>query len=148
MFTRFAKTARTVVTQALKEAEWLGAPTVEAEHLLLALAGRPALDSAGLNRDAILDLLEVEFEETLAVVGVSIGALGLPTPVAVADKPRFGTSAKVALERSLEEALARHDNHIGPDHILLALLRAEFGTVPRALDRAGVDRRELAASVA
>ena len=30
-----------------------------------------------------------------------------------------------------------------PGHILLALLRAEAGTVPRALKEAGVDRAEL-----
>jgi D-alanyl-D-alanine carboxypeptidase len=60
---------------------------------------------------------------------------------------RFGASAKLALERSLPIAVARHENRITSDHVLLGVLEAEVGTVPRSLALAGVDRAELAASV-
>lgn len=147
MFTRFVKEARTVVVRAREEAAALGSSTLEAEHLLLALVGRPALDEAGLDRDAILTALDEDLEQSLAAVGVSMAALGVPAPVALAETPEWGASAKYTLERSLEEALARKDNYIGPDHILLAVLRPELGTVARALDRAGVDRKALARSI-
>lgn len=147
MFTRFVKEARTVAVRAQREAAALGSSSVEAEHVLLALADQEALVTAGLNRDAILAALEEEFERSLAAVGVPAEALNLPTPVATADAPPWGASAKSTLERSLEEALARKDNFIGPDHILLAVLRPELGTVARALERAEIDRSALAASI-
>ena len=58
-------------------------------------------------------------------------------------KPRWGASAKQALERAVEEAKRRGDRHIGCEHILLGLLRAEHGTVPRLLAAEGIDRDEL-----
>ena len=55
----------------------------------------------------------------------------------------MAAGTKSALEHALRIALERADNRIDGAHILLALLRAEAGTVPRALKEAGVDRREL-----
>ncbi|MDX6666976.1 MAG: Clp amino terminal domain, pathogenicity island component, partial [Solirubrobacteraceae bacterium] len=50
---------------------------------------------------------------------------------------------KSALEGSFKAALARHDRAIGPRHILLGVLAPDRGTVPRALELAGVDREAL-----
>ena len=55
----------------------------------------------------------------------------------------WGASAKRGLERALEEAKRRGDRRIGCEHILLGLLRAEHGTVPRLLAAEGIDRDEL-----
>lgn len=52
-----------------------------------------------------------------------------------------------ALERALRVAAARGDRAIGPGHVVLGVLRAEPGTVPRALAAAGVDRVDLAGRV-
>jgi ATP-dependent Clp protease ATP-binding subunit ClpA len=60
----------------------------------------------------------------------------------------MATSAKRALEGALKVALERGDKNLGRGHIVLALLRAERGTVPRALECAGVERRELRDAVA
>jgi hypothetical protein len=43
-------------------------------------------------------------------------------------------------------AKTRGDRRIFPTHILLAILSADEGTVPRALDAAGVDTGALVAS--
>ena len=59
------------------------------------------------------------------------------------ERPRLATSAKLVLERALRVAVARSDKHIGSEHITLGALRATTGTVPRALECAGVDRVEL-----
>jgi len=152
MFERFSKDARTVVKQAEQEALALGSPTIEAEHLLLALAdervGGPAaalLRDEGLDPDGVHAALERETELSLAVAGVSLADFTLPeTPPAPRRKPRVAASTRRALERALKTAAARGDRRIGSRHVLVGVLRAEVGTVPRALAAAGVDRIALA----
>ena len=100
------------------------------------------LRTAGLDYDGLLDALDAETARSLAAVGVTAGA---PRFSPYVERPRYATSAKLALERSLKVAVARKDNHIGSQHIVLAILRAPTGTVPRALECAGVDRVELTA---
>ena len=142
MFERFLKEAREVAARSQDEARACGAPRIEAEHVLLALAaqGQPGLDHAELR-----EALEHETERSLAAIGVSLDSFALPPAQSPPGKIPFGTSAKHALERSFEVAVARGDKRIGPGHILLALLRLREGTVPRALGHAGVDRDALAA---
>lgn len=148
MFNRFVKDARQTATEAQEIARRLASPTVEAEHLLLALAGQAgpaqeALASVGLDHDEIGAALAAENERSLAAVGVSLADFDLPPITRARDKPQWATSAKLALERSLRVALARDDHRIEPGHILLGVLRAPVGTVPRALEVAGIDRVEL-----
>ncbi|HET8759066.1 MAG TPA: Clp protease N-terminal domain-containing protein [Solirubrobacteraceae bacterium] len=146
MFERFSREAREVVRAAEAEATDLGSPTIEAEHLLLALTDRvAALPAVGLDRDGVLTALEAERDRSLAAVGVS--ATGFePSPLA--GRPRFATSAKSALELALREALTRGDRRILPGHLLLGVVRPQAGTVPRALEQAGVDRDDLRARTA
>lgn len=149
MFNRFAKGARGVVTEAVDVAHELGATHVEAEHLLLAVtrhddAAATVLHAHGLDPDALERALVAETERSLAAVGVTAGA---PQFTRAADKPRFGTSAKVALEQAVKLAAERRDRQIGAGHVTLAVLRARRGTVPRALAIAGVDPDELATAV-
>jgi ATP-dependent Clp protease ATP-binding subunit ClpA len=154
MFDRFTREARLVVTGAEAEARELGSPAIEAEHLLLALARLEqttpvgaVLADTGLDREAVLEALDAERERSLMAVGISIGDFELPPP-RPAEKPRMSATAKSALENALRIALERSDKRIEAGHILLALLRAEAGTVPRALHEAGIDRSELAGRVA
>lgn len=80
----------------------------------------------------------------LAAVGVTIGDFALPDRRARPPRsPRFAPSAKRALERAARVAAARGDRHIGASHLLVGILRAELGTVPRALAAAEVDRVDL-----
>lgn len=150
MFERFTKDARAVVEQALREARELGSPTVEAEHLLLALArrGAPALAGAGLDHGSVKSALDDELGRSLAVVGITWNAPVPPeAPASSATAVRFGASAKRALERAMRAAVERGDRRLEADHVMLGVLRAELGTVPRALAFAGIDREALAASV-
>ncbi len=145
---RFTEHARAIVRQAGKEAEEAGAPVIEAEHLLLAMTGehgteaRDVLASVGLDRDGIHAALDREFRQSLAAAGVTLPPGGLP--VASRDpgrRVRWAASAKAVLERvgTLGERQVR------PGHLLLAVLGAQAGTVPRALALAGVDQGDLAA---
>lgn len=138
MFERFTKTARAVVEQATNvEAAALGARTVEAEHLLLALS-----QTIGIEHGAIIKALEAETAASLDSVGVSMRP---PLSPSRSRQPRMGASTKIALHRALEAALARGDREIRAEHVALGVLAADVGTVPRALAIAGLDRRELAA---
>jgi ATP-dependent Clp protease ATP-binding subunit ClpA len=150
MAIRFVVQARAIVRQAEKEAAAAGAPLIEAEHLLLAMAGehgieaREVLVAAGLDRDGIRAALDREFRHSLAAAGVTLPPGGLPA--ACRDpgrRARMATSGKLVLERALKAAAGR--GQIRPGHLLLGVLAAQAGTVPRALALAGVDSGDLTA---
>jgi ATP-dependent Clp protease ATP-binding subunit ClpA len=145
MFERFGKDSRAVVVQARHIAVESGSPTVEAEHLLLALT--EAQPTAGLDRDTVRDALDAEQRLSLAVVGISEAGFDLPSPAPPATEPQWGTSAKSALQRAARVAARRKQRRIEPRHLLLAVLEARAGTIPRALEIAGLDRLELARQV-
>ncbi len=151
MFERFQRESRAVVEDARDEALARSESKVEAEHLLLALARRSSEDvgrvlaSVGLDHGRLQTALDEETWRTLELVGVGSGAPWVPpSTLPLAGQPRWGASAKAALVRTLMVAKGRGDRHIAPAHILIGVLRAGEGTVPRALTAAGVDPAELA----
>jgi ATP-dependent Clp protease ATP-binding subunit ClpA len=144
IFGRFTGDARRVVRCAEREAFDLGSPAIEAEHLLLALTGtdEATMAAVGLDRETVVLALETERERSLMAVGIAAGDIDVP-PRRVEGHPRMAASAKTALERAVKAAAARKDRRIVGGHILLGILQAEAGTVPRALALAGLDRAEL-----
>ncbi|MFN8205612.1 MAG: Clp protease N-terminal domain-containing protein [Solirubrobacteraceae bacterium] len=154
MFGTFGTEARKVVESACKIATELDSSTVEAEHLLLAITREPAspahrvLIGAGLDDEALLHALRAEFEASLAVVGVSVSDFDVTSSAPRRYRAKWGTSAKLALQRCAQIAAARRDRRVRAGHILLGVLRAPAGTVPRALEQAGVDRVGLSDRVA
>ncbi|MDP9401307.1 MAG: Clp protease N-terminal domain-containing protein [Actinomycetota bacterium] len=153
MFNRFVADSRVLTARAAELAVAAGDPSVEAEHLLVALAERrgtpagDALHEAGLDPERIREGLEEDARAALAAVGVEVppGALGARS-VAPSQTP-WGATGTLALERSLEAARDRRDREIRPEHVLLGILRTRVGAVPRLLEREGVDRDALAAAV-
>jgi ATP-dependent Clp protease ATP-binding subunit ClpA len=132
---------------AAAEARADGSTTTEAHHLLLAIAreGSPSLAAAGLDHAAVRSALDREFARSLAAAGVRVDG-GLPAATsAPAGPPQLGATAKAALERGV--AAAQHKRDCRPGHVLLGVLLAPVGTVPRALELAGVDRAGLADGV-
>ncbi|MDP9869515.1 MULTISPECIES: Clp protease N-terminal domain-containing protein [Streptosporangium] len=102
------------------------------------------LRSAGLDRQAIRDALDREFEHSPNAAGVSLAAFDLPRPSTASAPPtQLGASAKLALERGFASVARKKD--LQPAHLLLGILRAQVGTVPRALALAGVDQDDLMA---
>jgi ATP-dependent Clp protease ATP-binding subunit ClpA len=141
-----------VVLDASEEARVRAEARIEAEHLLLALARRPAWDAgrvlaeSGLDHERLRGVLDADVEHTLEVVGVAVGTIRIPSStLPMAGEPRWGASAKTALRRASTIARDHGERHLNPTHILLGVLRAGEGTVPRALAAAGVDTAELAA---
>lgn len=141
-----------IIMEGGHEAHRDGSATIEAQHLLLAIAAEEGtvahrvLTSAGLDHQAIHDALAREFEHSLSAVGVSLAAFDLPRPSGGPKRPpQMGASAKLALERGFASVARKKD--LRPAHLLLGILRAQIGTVPRALALAGVDQADLEARV-
>ena len=117
-FTRFTARARHAVAAAQEEARTAGNAEVSSAHLVLGLlrdpesvAGR-ALTAQGLSLDDVRQ------------------AVTATLPAAVADVPAlipFDGSAKKALELTFREALRLGHDHVGTEHLLLALLEQEDG---------------------
>jgi D-alanyl-D-alanine carboxypeptidase len=145
--TAFDKYLHAVIVRATHEAREDGSATVEAHHLLLSIAAEreaiahQVLTSAGLDHRAVRDALDREFEHSLRTIGVSPAAYDLPRPSLASEQPRMGASAKLALERSFSSVVRKKE--LRPTHLLLGILQAQVGTVPRALALAGVDQAEL-----
>jgi ATP-dependent Clp protease ATP-binding subunit ClpA len=152
MAERFVKETRGLAAAAQAEARASGSPTVEAHHLLLALAADltgvagDVLRASGLDHAAIEGAVECEFEQTLSAVGVSLDALPVRRRLPYAGRPTWAASGKAALERALDAARKRGDRRIHSAHILLGVLAAEHGTVPRTLRVAGVEPEQLIAA--
>lgn len=151
MFERFTVAAREIVEGAVAAGRELESDRVGSEHLLLALSrdAGPAgqvLTAVGLDEAYLLgrirarddSLLDERDAEALGAIGVDLdrvrdsieatfgrGALDPP------DRGRrrrrrhlpFGPDAKKNLELALREALRLKDRHIGPEHILLGIIR-------------------------
>lgn len=150
---RFAADARTVVRCAETEAQADGSRSIEAEHLLLALTNQEdataarVLATAGLDRDTLHDALDGQFRDALAAAGVELVDHGPPPRQASSGRRlRMGQSGKLALQHALVITARRGDKRIGTPHLLVGILRAEHGTVPRTLAHAQIDREQLIAS--
>jgi ATP-dependent Clp protease ATP-binding subunit ClpA len=114
-------------------------------------ADAQALQAIGIDLDAVRAKVEANFGP---------GALEPPEQDPPAKRSRlrgwpntgtpFTPRARKVLELSLREAIHRHDNHIGSEHLLLGLIREGDGLAAKVLTEAGVDlpdlrRRTLAA---
>jgi D-alanyl-D-alanine carboxypeptidase len=142
----FDKYLAAVLGRAEHEAREDGSATIEAQHALLAMAaldGTDAgriLDAAGLGYEALGAAIRREFAHSLSAVGVSLGAFDLPraTPDP-SRRPHPGAWLRAAMER----AAAAGKGDLRSGHLLLGILGAEVGTVPRALTVAGINRTAL-----
>jgi ATP-dependent Clp protease ATP-binding subunit ClpA len=139
---------RTILEEAGREAQRDGSATTEAQHLLLAMASQTdtseLLQSVGLDHRALRAALGLEFDQALSAAGVSLEASELQRTQSPSHRPPdLGTSIHHALERGL--GATREAPRAA--HLLLGILQAEVGTVPRALALAGLDRAALVARV-
>ena len=136
--------------QFVVEAKRDGADFIEAEHMLLALAANPDSDAAkllnevGLDHDRLAAALREEHRQTLAFVGMTATDTKVGDATELDSPPSLGTSAKVAVRRALIGS--RHNRRrarLRGTDLLAGILEAEFGTVPRTLAIAGIDRAAL-----
>jgi len=152
MVTRFTQHVRTIVKEAEVEARASGSPTVEGEHVLLAISaleGTEAhrlLASAGLDHHAIKLALKREVQQSLSAAGMTIDPGQLPhATIDPSRRLRLSASARIGLERAVKASAGARQ--IQPCHLLIGVLGAQEGTVPRMLALAGVDQGNLSERV-
>jgi hypothetical protein len=129
--------ARQAVRAARAAARALDHAAVDPGHLLLALTTDP--DSAAA---AALAAIGVEFD----ALRDAVGRLGLPiTPAGERSRRRvpIADPTRAALEQSLREAQRLGHDHLGVEHILLALLRDPDSGAVRALGDVGVSTDDV-----
>lgn len=131
----FSNRARAVVVRAHDEARMLKHDSIGCEHLLLALVGEEGGRAA-----RIFKSLNTTAERTRARVARNVS----PASEVASDEVGFTREAKKALELSLHEALLLNYRLVGPEHILLGLLRKEEGLATRSLSLLDVDAQQLA----
>jgi hypothetical protein len=135
-FSRFTERARTVVVAAQEEARAAGNTTITPGHLVLGLLSEPeglgakAVDAQGVAADAV---------RRTAVATLPAASGDVPALIP------FDAQAQKALELTFRQALRLGHDHIGTEHVLLALLEAEDGT--GVLAGLGVDRDRAEAYV-
>jgi ATP-dependent Clp protease ATP-binding subunit ClpC len=130
VFERFTDKARRVLVLAQDEARLLEHNFIGTEHLLLGLLRVPE----GLAARALASL-DISLEAVREKVAEAIGPVGAST----AGSPPFTARSKKVLELSLREALQLGDHHIGPEHILLGLVREGEGVGAQVLVNLGAD---------
>jgi ATP-dependent Clp protease ATP-binding subunit ClpC len=129
VFERFTEPAREVIVLAQDEARSLQHNYVGTEHLLLGLLRREAVAARALAS------LGVAHDQVHSQVARIIGTGEQPAVGQIPFTPR----SKKVLELSLREAVELGHNHIGTEHLLLAIMREGDGVAARILVDLGAD---------
>ena len=137
MFERFTEPAREVVVLAQDEARSLRHNYVGTEHLLLGLLRGEAVASRALTS------LGVAHDDVRAEVTRVVGEGEEATHGQIPFTPR----SKKVLELSLREAVDLGHNHIGTEHLLLAIMREGDGVAAKILIELGADDEQIRRAV-
>ena len=130
MFERFTDRARRVLVLAQEEARLLDHSVIGTEHILLGLIR----EQDGIAAQA-LQALGISLAAVRERVGQTIG-LSASGPTG---SPPFTPRAKKVLELSLREALQLGHTYIGPEHLLLGLVREGEGVAAQVLVSLGAE---------
>jgi ATP-dependent Clp protease ATP-binding subunit ClpC len=136
MFGQFTEKARRVVIFAQEEARRMGHNFVGTEHLLLGL-----IRESNALPAKVLQALGLDLETVRAEVLKATGrgpAIGPNEEVAFTPRAK-----KVVLELAGDEARALGLNYIGPEHLLLGLIREGEGVAAQVLLAAGADLNKV-----
>jgi len=138
MFERYTEVARRVIFFARYEASQFGSPQIECEHLLLGMLREPTPLREQLGEDARWAIRKA-IEDRSTRQGEIPATVDLP----------LSHASKIALAYAAEEAERMHHRHIGPEHLLLGLLREESNGIAILLQPYGIrveDQREKGGS--
>ena len=138
MFERYTERARRVIFFARYGVSQTGRMTIESEHLLLGLVHEDGNILSRFVRDATQADVRDEITRRMAIKEK------VPTSV---DLPLSNESRRI-LAYAAEEAKRLNTDHIGPEHLLLGMLREETSTAAQVLYQHGLNlnivREELA----
>lgn len=141
MFERYTESARRVIFFARHEASEWGSPYIEPEHLVL-----------GLLREArsLLDTLLLPGQGAEDLKRSVEGSLSRREKIPISVDLPMSHSTKRMLAYAAEEAERLANKHIGPEHLLLGILREETSTAAKVLAKYGMSvgdtRQKMAAN--
>ncbi len=129
MFERFSSEARQVVVGAQARARELGHNYIGTEHLLLGIVTMPTENAASRALHQLGYLPETVRADIERIIGR--GSTAEP----IGHIP-FTPRCQKVLELSVQEALRLRHDHIGPEHLLLGILREGGGVAAQLLAEA------------
>ena len=135
-FEKFSERARRVLSLAQEEAQRFNHNYIGTEHLLLGLVR----ESDGMAA-RVLSNLGVELTKVRSAVEFIIGRGERPAPGDIGLTPR----AKKVIELAVDEARRLNHQHIGTEHLLIALMREGEGVAAGVLESLGVSLEKLRA---
>ena len=130
MFERYTEPARRALFFSRYEASQFGSLSIEAEHLLLGLIREDKALTSWIFEAAHLSLDSVGEEMRRRANSREKIGTGVEIP--------FSAETKRALQFAADEADGLLHKHIGPEHLLLGLLREEESFAVSILRKAGV----------
>jgi ATP-dependent Clp protease ATP-binding subunit ClpA len=95
-----------------------------------------------------LKAIGIDLDEVRAKVEATFGPGALQVPAApkrgfLQKRGQFSRRAKKVLELALREAIRLHHGYLGPEHLLLGLVREGDGLAAKIMTDRGLDLREL-----
>jgi ATP-dependent Clp protease ATP-binding subunit ClpA len=150
IFTRFTDRTRGSVEAAFEEARMLGHDSLGDEDLLLGILQADdgiavaALSSLGVTLEDAREESEAMLSGALASIGISLEEVrreaGEAIEMRIPDDRRIPLSpmAKNILVGARKQMRRLGDDHLGTEHVLLAIVDNEDGTAVRMLARLGV----------
>lgn len=130
MFDRYNESARRLLFFARYSASELGSLSIDTEHLLLGLMRESKGVVAKILAAANFPSAKVRSEIEVPAAGKERISTSIEVP--------FTTVAKRVLQFAVEEADRLQHSYIGPEHLLLGLLRAEGSVAATLLQANGV----------
>ena len=126
MFERFTESARRTLFFARYETSEMGGTAIETEHLLLGLVR----EAAGISARILSSIPDAEDRIRREIERLTIRHGKLGTSVEVP----FSKPARRVLQYSIEEADRLKHSYVGPEHLLLGLLREPEGIAAKVLE--------------
>lgn len=141
MFERFTESARHALFFARYECSQLGSPTIELEHLLLGIVrvSHSVTGSVLARLDCSPETLRRDIEQRSKTQNTLPESAEVP----------FAVSTKLALNEAAAEADELGTDYIGPEHLLLGVLRQDGSAAASLLASHGLrldDAREVVKS--
>jgi len=127
MFEKFTERARQVILQAREEALDLGHSYLGSEHILLALIKEEDIPTLVLSRQG------------LTPEKVRKAVMGQINRGSHTGEILFAPDAKRVIEFAVEEARILHHQFVGPEHLLIGIVREKTGLGGRILRGFGLD---------
>ncbi len=135
----FSESTKRVITQAIETAQKYGSKMLNTEHILFALLNDGVVQEvikAGKSDPQVLqNLIEEELEKNKK------------EPLAEKEIPEPSPRTKLVFELAFRESQELGKSYVGPEHLLLALIREKEGLAAQLLNKAGLSHPKIRTAV-